>query len=450
MSIEIDWEVTDAPSGDDDTGAPQRPPDRHSQPPGPPANEPQPAGRQRRPWWIAVPIGLALVAALGLNYVTRLGWQRISADVIALVRYEEQRSKAGDLERVLRVQDYSNAQWLAVRTAQVAANRPAPLPVPVLTPAPDTAEIGPLELIETELVRTEVLRHYETPDGQVVTFALPQFYRRQGPNADWVRTNVPDSYWGAWHDWQSPHLFVRHSQRDQALVDKLGPRLEATLSAACQLWGNACDGLPPAKLYLSGFVGSLEYDPLANVRVRVEFGQDGSEGGLPADYFLSVPSPQLAGLPADPATEQYLTDYLAVRLIAALADTATATQREAEGLTTEAVNRLGLGDADPGFAGVSHDRPRGEAGVLSTIFSRQNAAGETVAVSVPAAGLPLVTRLNPPAPLTTYAVQPGDTLLGIAADYGVSLESVILLNGIENPDAIQADSVLLIPPGGED
>ena len=435
MSIEIDWEVTDAPSGGDENVSPPRPRDRPNPPTGAPDSQPPPAGRPRRPWWVAVPVVLALAAALGLNYVTRLGWRHIQADVVALIRYEEQQSEAGELEKVLRVQDYSNAQWLAVRTAQVSANRSAPLPVPVLSRVQRTPEIGPLELIDTELVRTEVLRHYQTPDGQAVAFTLPQFYRRQSSNADWVRTNVPDSYWGAWQDWRSPHLFVRHSDRDQAIVDKLGPRLEATLSAACQLWGDACVNLPPAKLYLSGFVGSLEYDPLANVRVRVEFGQDGVDGGLPTDYFLSIPSPQLAGLPADPITEQYLTDYLAVRLIASLAASATSTQREAAGLTTEAVNRLGLGAADPGFAGLAHDLPRGDAEVVSTVSASQVVAGVT-----------LVTRLHPADSLTTYQVQTGDTLWGIAARFGVSLESVILLNGIEDPDNIQPGLVVLIPP----
>jgi LysM repeat protein len=459
MSIEIDWELTDAPAGDDEAGFANRPPGRPPSPGGPapsgsppPVNERTPRGPVRR-WLLAVPLLLLLAAALGLNYVTRLGWQRISDEVIALVRYEEQLSYQGDTLMVLRLQDYSNAQWLAVRENQVAAHQPAPLPVPVLLPDTTSAEIGPLELIDTDWVRAEVVRQYQTPDGQTVTFTLPQFYRRQGLSEDWVRTAVPDTHWGAWKDWQSPHLFVRHSERDQAFVTRIGPGLEALLSEACMVWGETCDELPPAKLFLSGFVGSLEYDPLANIRVRVEFGEEAGTGALPADYFLSVPSPQLAGAPADPATEQYLTEYLAVRLIASLADTATRTTWEAAALTTEAVTHLGLHSADPGFAQGAFP-PRGEDGLMS-LFSLEldtpaASAATSAPLDAPAAGATLVTRLKPTVTLVTYEVQPGDTLLSIAASFAVPVETVARLNGIQNPDLIQAGTLLLIPPGGSE
>ncbi|GIV77158.1 LysM peptidoglycan-binding domain-containing M23 family metallopeptidase [Litorilinea aerophila] len=49
----------------------------------------------------------------------------------------------------------------------------------------------------------------------------------------------------------------------------------------------------------------------------------------------------------------------------------------------------------------------------------------------------------------TYTVVAGDTLAGIAERFGVSLESLIQLNGIQNPDLIQVGQVLLIPGGGE-
>ena len=448
MSIEIDWEVTDAPTNDEEHGGPQRPP-----PGGPPRRLPpeppqpdSPLPQRRRAWWLAVPIVLGLVGLLGLNYITRLGWQRLSDEVIALVRYEEQLSEQGETLLVLRVQDYTNSQWLEVRSAQVAAKQPAPLPVPVLTPLDASVEIGPLELVATDWVRTEVSRQYETPDGQRVTFTLPQFYRRQGGDENWVRTAAPDSYWGTWHDWQSAHLFVRHSQRDQALVEKVGPQLETLLREACALWGDACVNLPPAKLFFSGYVGSLDYDPLANIRVRVEFGDAASGNALPADYFLSVPSPQMSGVPADAATEQYLTEYLAVRLIASLADQATETQNDADWLTSQAVARLGLGDADPGFADAGDSPPRGEDGIMSQLISPPAEKPRAGNASVRAPGATIVSQLNPAQPLVTYEVRDGDTLLGIAVFHGVSVDALAVLNGIENPDFIQAGTRLLIPP----
>ena len=307
MSIEIDWELTDAPAGDEPVPPTARTPPPAGPPPagGPPAPEdPAPAPNRRR-WWLAVPVALLLIAAVAFAVITGRGWRRITDDIRALVRYEEQLSYQGETLLVLRLQDYADRQWIAVRTNQVAARRPAPLPVPRLDPNSDpaAAQIGPLEMVDADWVRAEVVRQYRTPSGDTVTFALPQFYRRPALGGDWVRTTVPDSYWGAWQDWQSAHLFVRHSERDRELVKRIGPRLEAFLAEACALWGERCDELPPAKLFLSGYVGSLEYDPLANVRVRVEFGQAGAAQGLPADYFISVPSPQLAGAPVDAITE---------------------------------------------------------------------------------------------------------------------------------------------------
>ncbi len=441
MSIEIDWELSDAPAGDDDNGPARRPSPNLVQPT-PSAGEPPPAmAAPQRRWWLVIPLALLIVAAFGIHYVSQLGWQRISDEIVALVRYEEQLALQGETLLVLRVQDYTNSQWLEVRGAQVAANQPAPLPIPVLSPEDAATEIGPVELIEPEWVRAEVFRHYTTPDGQLVNFTLPQFYRRQGSDANWVRTAVPDSYWGTWEDWRSPHLFVRHSARDQALVEKIAPRLEALLAEACALWGETCVDLPPAKLFFSGFVGSLAYDPLANVRVRVEFGDSAANGGLPADYFVSVPSPQMAGVPADTATEQYLTDYLAVRLIASLADTATANAFDAEALTVAAVNQLNLLDADPGFVAAASDRPLGHDGIQS------NAGTETVSLAAaPGAGSGLVTSLKPAAPLVTYQVQAGDTLLAIAFNHNVSVNSLVSLNRITDPDVIREGTFLLIPP----
>lgn len=44
-----------------------------------------------------------------------------------------------------------------------------------------------------------------------------------------------------------------------------------------------------------------------------------------------------------------------------------------------------------------------------------------------------------------YVVQPGDTLSVIAAQYGVSVDSLAALNGITNPDLLRVGQVLLIP-----
>lgn len=63
----------------------------------------------------------------------------------------------------------------------------------------------------------------------------------------------------------------------------------------------------------------------------------------------------------------------------------------------------------------------------------------------------------PPTPATTqptriigdpliYVINPGDTLFSIARQFGVSLDDLVALNNIENPDNIRAGDELFIPP----
>jgi peptidoglycan/xylan/chitin deacetylase (PgdA/CDA1 family) len=47
-----------------------------------------------------------------------------------------------------------------------------------------------------------------------------------------------------------------------------------------------------------------------------------------------------------------------------------------------------------------------------------------------------------------YTVGRGDTLFSIAQKYGTTVEAIVELNGIEDPDEIEVGQVLLIPAGG--
>jgi len=49
---------------------------------------------------------------------------------------------------------------------------------------------------------------------------------------------------------------------------------------------------------------------------------------------------------------------------------------------------------------------------------------------------------------TEYVIQSGDSLQKIAAQFGVSVEDLIALNGITNPDEIEAGATLKIPAPG--
>lgn len=53
------------------------------------------------------------------------------------------------------------------------------------------------------------------------------------------------------------------------------------------------------------------------------------------------------------------------------------------------------------------------------------------------------TTAAPPPP--TYVVQQGDSLSGIAQQFGVSLDAIVAANGIANPNEIPAGLTLIIP-----
>jgi LysM repeat protein len=59
-------------------------------------------------------------------------------------------------------------------------------------------------------------------------------------------------------------------------------------------------------------------------------------------------------------------------------------------------------------------------------------------LSIPGCGQPV-----PPG--DTYVVQPGDTVYGLAARFGVSSWDIITLNNLVNPNLIFVGQVLLIP-----
>jgi len=423
MSIKLDWDLTDAPSSNEKGPlAPSRLPAAVPAPVELPHVVPAPApARPARRWliWAAVVVVLGLSAGIGAAVIARSGWQRITNDVTALVHYEEEQTLQGQAALVMAVQDPSNTDWLALRRDELGRQQPAPLPLPTLKLAGSDVDIQRLDAIEADSVMAVVERQFETPGGEALRFSLPQFYRRTG-GADWRRTAPPGSFWGQWLTWAGPHVVIRYSERDAAFVGQAAPQLEMQLALACAGWQDACFNAPPAQLYLSGFVGSIGYDPLHNVEVRINLGPGSSE---PAGYFLSVPSPQIAGIPDDAAGEKVLIDYLAVRLIASMAQHATRDLGAYQTLTASAINTLQLNDADPGYiAAASAQRDTAPVGPHAT----SSTGPATLGVQL-------------------YRVVAGDTLSSIASHFRISIEDIILQNAIVDPDRIQADTWLTIP-----
>jgi hypothetical protein len=372
MSIELEWDVSEAlhdnevhphtPIGNQSPNQTNHPPDERD------SREPHktPIGRRQNwPWWLAGIVLTAAVAGSGLWYFAQAGWQKVSNDLVAAIDYEDKQASEGAANLLINVQDRGNVDWLAVRRDEALARRPAPLPVPMLNLDQTPLKVAGVTVLDTEFAQASVDRQYSTTDGQTLTFTLPQFYRR-GSGGDWLRSAPPGSFWGNWLDWQGAQLAIRYSERDAAFVSQVAPTLDERLADACSVWTGGCPSQTSLKLYLSGFVGALEYNPLENVEVRIELANPNGGATTPADYFLSVPSPQIAGIPTDAAGRNFLADYLAVRLIASLARHISTSTGGYYERTSQAIQALDLARADPGYlaAGEKRRNSNGAAGLL--------------------------------------------------------------------------------------
>lgn len=72
--------------------------------------------------------------------------------------------------------------------------------------------------------------------------------------------------------------------------------------------------------------------------------------------------------------------------------------------------------------------------------------GATIPTSQPLQGETLPT--NTPVEPTVYIVQAGDTLSSIARSFDVTMQDLMLANGLSDPDYVQVGQELLIPIGG--
>lgn len=54
----------------------------------------------------------------------------------------------------------------------------------------------------------------------------------------------------------------------------------------------------------------------------------------------------------------------------------------------------------------------------------------------------------PPGATTKYTIQAGDTLSGIAQEFGIAVDDLVKLNNIADPNQIQAGQVLIVPAKG--
>ncbi len=86
-------------------------------------------------------------------------------------------------------------------------------------------------------------------------------------------------------------------------------------------------------------------------------------------------------------------------------------------------------------------RPRGDGHPFRTYLND----GNDRIVRIEAA----VLGIKPPPTVTTYTVQAGDTLGGIAKRFGVTVDQLVQWNGLANPDSIDVGQVLKVSDPGK-
>lgn len=108
-------------------------------------------------------------------------------------------------------------------------------------------------------------------------------------------------------------------------------------------------------------------------------------------------------------------------------------------------------EADKSYV-PSYVNPVAESNVESAVVNQPAIASEPVTATTQpqtyqAAELPQVVVPEPQAAasVTTYKVQPGDTLSGIAQHYGIAAKAIATANQLDNPNRLQIAQMLTIP-----
>jgi LysM repeat protein len=84
------------------------------------------------------------------------------------------------------------------------------------------------------------------------------------------------------------------------------------------------------------------------------------------------------------------------------------------------------------------------SGALALFFAQRNDSGiEVTPTTVTTTTTTTTTVYQPP---ISYVVQRGDTLFGIAQTFQVDMKALMDLNGITNPDRVEAGDELVMPP----
>jgi len=312
----LDWTVAEAPAPDDSASFPP------ISPPSLPTPEGQPATPSlkisRRLWLIAG--GLIVASLLGLALFSAWDKYRVRRAVEQVVALEEQAALAGDTETLTQFYDPGATTWAALQIQRVRNGQAMPLPMQALRPAPEPGVLRSVETLTPDTVRADVVHQFIAPDGTRASFALPQFYRYA--NGEWKRIPPPESYRGELQEWSGKYVDLNYFAVDEDFARELGPYLEGVLTQACAAWmcpedlkfglDFLLDNTSPSFFAFAASPG----EPLLFKRILARAMSPGSSTS-------SLPSPHLAGYPADSASMELLKRLLALDILARATDEIT-------------------------------------------------------------------------------------------------------------------------------
>ena len=310
MSDLLDWTFSDAPLD----GEVLLPPP--SSPVAPPVEITEDRARKLslQLWMITSSLVVGLLAVLLVQPVISASQVRLA--VAQVVAAEDQAALAHDEERLKRLSEAASPSWLDAQARRAEAGQTAPLPLRILQPVPEAARVRSVEMLTREIVRAEVARKFTTPDGAVVTFLLPQFYRLDG---GWKRIESPDAYWGDQIFDIGARLDFNYYPADDAFVTELRPYLEEVLARACAEWTCSADlhlTVNFANRYFQSSEAPLPLaadEPLLLALMPPHITRWGG-------YTLYLRSPHEVGYPVDAAGRDLLRRAVAAQVVFAVAD----------------------------------------------------------------------------------------------------------------------------------